>query len=139
MFSGPCFPACASNSKRIGDDFSIMPSRMRLEARSQYNLKFDAGASTLDAPPRPREAQRPPGVQMSSCTPASMVDLLPSASCRHVCIVLNGPQVTALRSFSPAYLFRRFDSVSTSRPKHSPKRLGFDLRFTITILFGHAL
>ena len=69
-----------------------MPSRMRLEVRSQYNLKFDPGASTLGAPPPPWEAQRPPGVEMSPGMPATLVDLSWRAlDCRHVCIVLTSP------------------------------------------------
>ena len=71
-FSGLCFAVC--EPKRM------MPSGMKLEVHFQCNLKFDPGASTLDAPPPPLEAQRPPGVEMSSCLPAALVDLLPSAS-----------------------------------------------------------
>ena len=33
----------------------------------------------------------------------------------------------------------RFGSVWTPRPKHSRKRLDFNLRFTISIVLGHAL
>ena len=79
---GSSFPDVRAKAKRIGG----------LEVRSQYNLKFDPGASTLDVPPPPWEAQRPPGVEMSSCTPAALVDLCCRAlDCRHVYIVLNGP------------------------------------------------
>ena len=72
---GPLFPGVRAKAKRSRDGFSMMPSRTRLEVRSQYNLKFDPGASTSDAPPPPWEAQRPPGVEMSSCMPAALVDL----------------------------------------------------------------
>ena len=69
----------------------MIPSRTRLQVRSgySYNLKFDPRASTLDAPPSPWEAQRPPGVEMSSCKPAALVDLCCRAlDCRHVYILL---------------------------------------------------
>ena len=57
-----------------------------------HNLTFDPGASTLGAPPPPWEAQRPPRVEMSSCTPAALVDLCCRAlHCRHVYMVFNGP------------------------------------------------
>ena len=89
---GPLFPGVLAKPKRIGDDFSLMPSRTRLEVRSQYNLKLDPGASTSDAPPSPRDAQRPPRVEMSSCMPAVLVDLCcRTLDCRHVFIILNGP------------------------------------------------
>ena len=89
---GPLFPGVRAKAKIIGDDFSMIPSRTTLEVRSQYNLKFDPGASTSDAPPPPWEAQRPPGVEMSSCMPAALVDLCcRTLDCRHVLIVLNGP------------------------------------------------
>ena len=90
---GPLFPGVRAEVKRIGDDFSMIPSRTRLEVRSQYNLKFDPGASTSDAPPPPPwEAQRPPGVEMSACMPAALVNLCcRTLDCRHVFIVLNGP------------------------------------------------
>ena len=76
---GPLFPGVRAKSKRIGGDFSMMPSRTRMQVRSQYNLKFDPAASTLDPPPPPWGGQRPPGVEMSSCMPAALVDVLPSA------------------------------------------------------------
>ena len=89
---GPLFPGVRAKSKRIGGDFSMMPSRTRMQVRSQYNLKFDPAASTLDPPPPPWGGQRPPGVEMSSCMPAALVDLCCRAlDCRHVYIVLNGP------------------------------------------------
>ena len=87
----PLFPGVRAKAKRIGDDVSMMPSRMRLEVRSQYNLKIDPGASTLDARPPPWEAQRPPGVEMPYMS-AALVDLCCRAlECRQVYIVLNGP------------------------------------------------
>ena len=89
---GLLFPGVRAKGKRIGDDSSMMPSRTRLEVRSQYNLKFDPGASTSDAPPPPSEAQRPPGVEMSSCMPAALVDLCcRTLDCWHMFVVLNGP------------------------------------------------
>ena len=93
----------------------MMPSRTRSEARSYYNLKFDPGASTLDAPPPPREAQRPPGIELSlqaQRSPgielslrlsASVVDLCYRAlDCRHVCTIVVG---CALRCFPSGCLF----------------------------------
>ena len=79
---GLLFPDHWAIAKRIRGQFSRMPSRMRLEVRSQYNLKFDPGASTLGAPPPPWEAQWPPGVGMSSCMPTycSGGFVLPSAT-----------------------------------------------------------
>ena len=89
---GPLFPGVRAKGKRIGDDFSMIPSRTGLELRFQYNLKFDPGASTSDAPPPPWEAQRPPEVEMSSCMPAALVDrCCRTLDCWHVFIVLNGP------------------------------------------------
>ena len=44
----PLFPGVRAKPKMIGDGFSMMPSRTRLEARSQYILKVDPGAPTLD-------------------------------------------------------------------------------------------
>ena len=46
---GLLFPGVRAKAKIIEGDFSMMPSRMRLEVCSQYSLKFDPGASTLDA------------------------------------------------------------------------------------------
>ena len=51
----------------------MMSSRMRLEIRSQHNSKFDSEASTLGAPPHPREARRPPRVELSSCLPVAFI------------------------------------------------------------------
>ena len=66
----------------------MMPSRMRFEVRSQYNLKFDPGVYPMGAPPPPWEAQGPPGVEMSSCMRAVMVDLCCRAlDYRHACVV----------------------------------------------------
>ena len=79
---------------------------------------------------------------MSSCMPSALVNLCCRAlDCPHVYIVLvlNGPRVAAFPCFSVAFLFSRFNSVRTLRPKHSRKRIDFDLRITISILFGHAL
>ena len=77
---GPLFPGVRAKAKIIGDDFRVMPSRMRLEVRSQYNLNFDPEASTLDAPQPPWEAQRPPGVEMWPCMSAAPgASVLPSA------------------------------------------------------------
>ena len=51
-----------------------MASRMRLGVCSQkHNLKFDPGASTSDALLPPWEAQRPPGVEMSSSLPSVLL------------------------------------------------------------------
>ena len=70
----------------------MIHTRTRSEVRSQYNFKFDLGASTLDAPPPPWEAQRPPGIEMPSHLPASVVDLCYRAlDFRLVCTVANGP------------------------------------------------
>ena len=60
---GPLFTGVRAKAKIIVDDFSVMPSRMRLEVHSQHNFKFDPGASTLVAPPPPREAQLPPAAK----------------------------------------------------------------------------
>ena len=54
-------------------------------------------------------------------------------------IFFNAPLNAALRRFSPAILFSRFYSVWTPRLMYSRKRIHFDLRFTISIMFGHAL
>ena len=65
-----------------------------IEVRSQYsyNLKFDPGASTLGARPPPREAQRLPGVELSTCLPAVVGDLCCRAlDGRYVYIVVNAP------------------------------------------------
>ena len=112
----------------------MTPSRTRLEVRSQHDQKFDPEASTLDAPPPlPWEVQRPPGVEISSCLPAALVDLCCQAlDCRHVYIVWNDPQVAALPRFSAAFLFSSFDSVWTPCPKHS-KMNDFDLRISIVL------
>ena len=81
----PLFAGVRAKARILGDDFSIMPSKTTLEVRSPYNLKFDPGASTLDAAPPPWEAQRPSGVEMSSCMLAALVDLCCRAlDCRHV-------------------------------------------------------
>ena len=88
---GPSFPGARAKAKIIVDDFSMMTSRTRLEVRYQNNWKFDPGASTLEKPPPPWEAQRPPGVETLSCLPATMVRLCCRAlECRHVYIVVNG-------------------------------------------------
>ena len=73
----------------------IPPSRTRSEVRSQYKFKLDLGASTLDGPPPPWEAQRPPGIELPSRLPASVVDLgCRALDCRHVCTVaVNGPSI----------------------------------------------
>ena len=119
----------------------MTPSRTRLEVRSQYNLKFDPGASTLNAPPPPWEAQRPPGVEMSSCLPAALVYLCCQAlDCRHVYVhSFEGSIGCSSPMFPAVFLFSRFDYVWTTRPKHSRNRIDLDLRFTISMLFGHAL
>ena len=129
-----------AKAKIIGHYFSMMPSRMRLEVRSQFKLKFDPGASTLDALPPPWEAQRPPGVELSPCLPAALVDLYCRAlDYRHVYIVLNGPSVAALRCFSLKFLFFKLLLCVDTSCKLLRKIINFDLRFTITILFRHAL
>ena len=70
----------------------MIHSETRPEVCSQYNFKFDLGASTLDAPPPQWEAQRPPGIELPSRLPAPVVDLCYRAlDCRHVCTVANGP------------------------------------------------
>ena len=108
--------------------------------RPHYNLKYDPGTSSLDAPPPPREAQRPPGVEMSSCMSPALVDLCCRAlDYQHVYRALNGPQVAALPCCSAPFLFSRFDSVWTPRPKHSRKRIDFDFLCRFSILFRHAL
>ena len=92
--------------------------RTRSEVRSQYNFKFDLGASTLDAPPPPWEAQRPPGIEFPSRLPASAVGLFCRAlDCRHVCTVANGLLIVgcALGCFSPGFLFSLFNTVRTRR------------------------
>ena len=103
---GRLLPGLRSKAKRVRGYFTMMPSKMRLEVRSQYNLKFDPIASTLDAPQRPWEAQRPLGVELSSSLYIALADLCCRVlDCRHVYIVLNGPQLAALRRFSPAFHF----------------------------------
>ena len=73
-----------------------MPSRTRSEVRSQYNVKFDRGASTWDMPPPPWEAQRRHGIELPWPLPAFVVvfvvDLCCRAlDCRHASSVANGP------------------------------------------------
>ena len=59
---------------------------------SLRNFMFNPGASTSDAPPPQWEAQRPPGIELSSRLPASVVDLCCRAlDCLYVCTVINGP------------------------------------------------
>ena len=95
----------------------MIPPRTRSEVRSQYNFKPGLGASTLDAPSPPWEAQRPPGIELPSRLSASVADLCCRAlDCRHVCTSaqLRTAQVgCAVRCFSPGFLFSLFDSVRT--------------------------
>ena len=120
--------------------------RTRPEVRSQYNCKFDIGASTLDAPPPPPwEAQRPPGIEVPSrlFVPASVVDLCFRAleDCQPVCTVTvaNGPS----RSGSPLlfaliYIFT-FRFCSDTSANFYRNRGEFDLRLRFSTLFGHSL
>ena len=116
----------------------MIPSRTRLEVRSRRKLKFDPGASTLNAPPPPWEAQRPPGIELSSRLPAFVVGLCCRArDSRHVCTVVNGPRLS-----SPIFIFSsRFflDTSSTQLVQYSRKREPFDFRFQFPILFGHLM
>ena len=101
-------------------------------------LKFDPGASTLDAPTPPWGAQRPPGVELPSCLLAALADLCCRAlDCRHMYMVLNGPQVAALRCFPPAFLFSHFFLFGNLVYNTLAEKRHF--LFTITILFEHAL
>ena len=71
---GPLFPGVRAyiSVHIVWGKFRMIPSRTRSEVRSQYkNSKFDLGASTLDAPSPPWEAQR-----------------LPESKCRRVCLLL---------------------------------------------------
>ena len=70
--------------------------------------------------------------------PADLVELLPSARLSKCLHSFERPVYFSSLFFQPAYLFSRFDHVRTLRPKHSRKRIDFDLRFAIMILFGHA-
>ena len=84
----------------------MMPSRMRLEVRSQNNLKFDPGASTLGAPPPPRESQRPPRVELSSWLPAAVGDLCCRApDDRHVYVVMKARKSWLLVVFCLYFYF----------------------------------
>ena len=144
---GPLLPGVRAKSKRIGDDFGKMPSRTRLEIRSQYStLNYDLGASTLDAPPPPWEAQPPRGVELSTCMPAALlVDLCCRAlDCRHVCVVHSFERPVGCSSptfYGCIYLFlySQFGSVSTPRPEHCRKRVHFDyaLRFQFCLDYSN--
>ena len=93
----------------------MMPSRTRSEVRSQDYLKFDPGASTLDKPPPPWEAQRRPRIELPSVAFSCFCggSVMPSArllAC--MCAQFRTGQVgCALRCFSPGFLFSLFDSV----------------------------
>ena len=94
----------------------MIPSRTRSEVCSQYNFKFDLRALTLDAPPPPWEALRPPGIRLPSRLSASVVALCCRAlDCRHNCTVANGLVGCALRRLSPGFLFSLLDAVRTPR------------------------
>ena len=103
--------------------------------RSQCYLRFDPGTLTLDAPTSPWEPQRPPGGELSSCLPVALVDLSWRAlHGRHVYIVMNGPEVLALRCFPRAFLFSHFYSVWTLS-----KILSKTNSFLFSILRRHSL
>ena len=93
-------------------------------------------------PPPPWEAQRPLGVKSSSCLPAVVGDLCcRGPDGRHVYV--PGSYEWARRSWLSVVLrifviFSHFDSVWIPCLRHFRKRSHFDLRFAITILFGHA-
>ena len=66
---GPLFPGVRAKAKRVGDDFSMLRSRTRLEVRSQFNLSLIPGRQRWTR--HHLQAQRPPGVE-----------------CRRVCLLL---------------------------------------------------
>ena len=116
----------------------MIHSRTRSEVRSRYNFKFDLGASTLDAPPPPWEAQRPPGIEMPSCLPASVVYLCYRAlDCRHMCTVANDPnRLCSALLFAWISIFT-FRFCSDTSAKFYRNRNEFDSRLRFSILFGH--
>ena len=96
----------------------------------------------MDAPPPPWEAQRPPGIEMPSRLPASVVDLCYRAlDCRHVCTVANGPVNSRLCSpllvaWVSIFAFRFCSDTSANFYRN---RNEFDLRLRFSILFGLTL
>ena len=89
---GPLFPGLRAKAKIIRGQLSTMPSGTRLQVRSQQNLKFDPGASTLGVPGSPREAQLPPGSKgRRVCMLLWWIFDRRALDCRHVYVALDGP------------------------------------------------
>ena len=118
--------------------------RTRSEVRSQYNFKFDPGASTLDPPPPPWETQRRPGIELPWRLPASVVDLCCRAlDCRHVRAVANGPS----RMCSPLFfawisIFSFLFCLNTSAILYRNRNevdFRFAFRFFLDTPLGHFL
>ena len=121
----------------------MMPSRMRPEGRSLYNAKFGPGASTfyrrhttlIGGPTTSRVRI----VVVAAC--CSSGSELPSSRLLRCVRNFERP---AGRSFPLLFECITFRSSHmyfawVPRPKCSRKRIHFDFRFTISILFGHAL
>ena len=136
----PLLPGDRDRANIVRVKLRMLPSRARSEVRSQHNFKFDLGASTLDAPPPPWEAQRPTGIELPPRLPASVVDLCCRAlDCRHVCTVVNGPSTSCsplLFAWTSIFTFRLCLDTSAN---FYLNRSEFDFRLRFSFMFRHTL
>ena len=138
---GPLLPGVRAKAKRTGDEFT-MPSRTRLEVRSQYNLKFDPGAST-----RHHLHGRPNDLPGSKCRRLCLLlwwicvaERYVDVDCRHVVHSFGRP----VGCSSPLFFWLHFSFHVLILFGHCVEitledGFDFDVRFPVSILFGHAL